>query len=226
MKIHMGLFSVLLSLTILNTVSFAELSSASAPATLTHEAATWVASKTQAIISNNPEIRPTGLKKALEYFYLRRDQFSNQSYLTFIDFDLSSRAKRLFLIDLNNNTSKSYLVAHGQNSGEDYATKFSNIPNSYQSSVGGYKTLESYDGANGFSLRLNGLESTNSNAFERAIVLHGAGYVSDEIAQNQPRLGRSWGCPAIDLQFVNDVIHKIQNGSLLYIYSSLVIKQN
>ncbi len=156
------------------------------------------------------------------YEYLKSNgKISHNQIITIVDFTRSSSQKRLFVIDLNNykilfNT----YVAHGQGSGAEMATKFSNIPESLQSSLGFYKTSSSYIGKNGFSMKLEGLENgINDMAYERAIVMHGAPYVSEDLARSQGHIGRSWGCPAVPEKLNKPIIEKIKNGSCLFIYS-------
>jgi hypothetical protein len=111
------------------------------------------------------------------------------------------------------------LVAHGQGSGNDLATSFSNNPDSHQSSLGLYKTADTYVGRNGYSLRLDGLDmGFNDRARERAIVMHGAPYVSEAFAKAQGRLGRSWGCPALGDDVAREVIDSIKGGDLVFAY--------
>ncbi len=141
--------------------------------------------------------------------------------ITIADFSKPSTAKRLFVIDLNNyeilfNT----YVSHGRNSGKVLPTKFSNRVSSYQSSLGFYRTGETYFGNHGYSLRLDGLEKgINDNARNRAIVIHGAKYVDERTAQRNGYLGRSQGCPAVSMQLYRPLINEIKDGSLLFIYS-------
>jgi hypothetical protein len=109
------------------------------------------------------------------------------------------------------------LVAHGRNSGEDNAVAFSNDDGSYMSSLGAFLTSRSYDGRNGYSLRLVGTEpNLNDRAEARAIVLHGAPYVDDEVARKLGRLGRSLGCPAVRPAVARPLIDEIKDGTLLY----------
>ena len=112
------------------------------------------------------------------------------------------------------------LVAHGRNSGVEYARSFSNKHSSYQSSPGFYTTGNTYQGSNGYSLKLNGLEKgINDNALERTIVMHGADYVSQGIANARGWIGRSWGCPAVPVKYAVPIIEKVKNGTCLFIYS-------
>jgi hypothetical protein len=142
--------------------------------------------------------------------------------LTIIDFSLPSTERRLWIIDLK---SKSILlnsvVAHGRNSGELLASKFSNNPESYQSSLGFYKTGETYQGKHGYSLRLDGLEKgINDQARNRAIVIHGADYASEAFAKINGRLGRSLGCPALPTELSTKAIDLIKDGSLIFIFGN------
>jgi hypothetical protein len=132
---------------------------------------------------------------------------------------VSANRNRFFLIDVEHKKilHKS-IVAHGRNSGEEYAKYFSNEVGSFKSSIGFYRTGETYHGKHGLSLRLDGLEYTNNNARKRAIVVHAADYVSSVFIKNNGRLGRSLGCPSLPKENYNEVIHKIKEGSLLFIY--------
>ena len=137
-------------------------------------------------------------------------------YLTLVDFARRSTEERMAIIDLNTGTAEQFLVAHGQGSDPDhdgYADRFSNIMNSRMSSLGAFVTAETYIGENGLSLRLDGLEPRNNLARARAIVVHGADYV----APGQSVLGRSWGCPVIEPQYVDRVLPQLAGGSFLYI---------
>jgi hypothetical protein len=140
--------------------------------------------------------------------------------ITIVDFSKPSNQERLFVIDLNNKKIvHASLVAHGRNSGLVYAKSFSNQPETYKSSLGFYKTLNTYTGENGFSLRLEGLEKNiNDKAYDRAIVMHGADYVSQKLAKERGYIGRSYGCPAIPHDIAPKIIKTIKNGSLLFIY--------
>jgi len=143
-----------------------------------------------------------------------------QKVVTLIDFSLPSTAKRLWTIDLESGECMMHTwVAHGRNSGENDACSFSNIPQSYQSSLGFYLTGETYEGKHGYSLRLHGLEAgINDNALDRAIVVHGADYVSEDFIQTHGRLGRSHGCPALPTELTQPFIDLTKEGSLLFIY--------
>jgi hypothetical protein len=141
-------------------------------------------------------------------------------YLTICDFSQSSRSKRLYIIDVQESKLVTHTyVAHGKNSGAEYATKFSNIPESLQSSLGFYVTAQTYIGEHGLSLRINGVEpGINNKAFERSIVIHGAAYVDAARARAGIMMGRSYGCPAVPQKESNAIIHTIKNGTCLFIY--------
>lgn len=158
---------------------------------------------------------------ALEGFYkLQQKGLIQNNILTLIDFSLSSNVKRLWVIDMNSNEILfNSLVAHGRNSGDEFATKFSNKSESFQSSLGFYLTGEVYQGKHGQSLRLDGMErGINDNARDRAVVIHGADYVSNSFIKQNKRLGRSLGCPALPQELTAEIINIIKDQSCLYIY--------
>jgi len=140
--------------------------------------------------------------------------------LTIIDFSLSSKAKRLWVLDMT--TYKvlfNTVVAHGRNTGGEFATRFSNINNSNQSSLGFYVTDSTYYGKNGLSLFLDGQEKgINDNARKRYVVFHGAKYANPDFAKRNGRLGRSLGCPAVPTAYNTAIIKQIKNKSCLFIY--------
>jgi hypothetical protein len=140
--------------------------------------------------------------------------------LTVIDYSLPSTEKRLWVIDLAKRRVLFHeLVAHGQNSGEMYAVDFSNRPGSLQSSLGLFRTDDVYDGSHGESLRLIGLEpGINDRAEERRIVMHGAAYVNTDVVQRFGKLGRSWGCPAVDRAVLPQILRHIKEGTALFAY--------
>jgi len=140
--------------------------------------------------------------------------------LTVIDYSLPSTAKRLWVYDLRaHELLYEELVAHGQGSGNDVPTMFSNEDDTHRSSLGLFATDDTYVGKNGYSLRLNGLEpGFNDRARDRAIVMHGAPYVSDSFVRSQGRLGRSWGCPALREGIIREVIDHVKGGGLLFVY--------
>ena len=152
----------------------------------------------------------------------------NDSIISIIDFSQPSNQKRLFIIDLKHykilfNT----LVAHGRNTGREWATSFSNLNASFKSSPGFYITRETYEGKNGFSLKLEGVENgINDNAYERGIVMHGAAYVCDDFVNAQGFIGRSQGCPAVPVQTSRPIINTIKNGTCLFVYHPSYINRS
>ncbi|MEN8186636.1 MAG: murein L,D-transpeptidase catalytic domain family protein [Bacteroidota bacterium] len=170
---------------------------------------------------NDSDLSYEAFKTALKgYLKLHvEDQVANNDYLTIIDMSQSANEDRFYLIDLKNQEiiTKSK-VAHGRNSGNEYAKNFSNKIGSYQSSLGFFKTAETYHGKHGLSLRLDGLEHSNFNARKRAIVIHSADYVSENFISQTGRLGRSLGCPALPEEDFSKIIKLIKEGSILFIY--------
>ncbi|MBP6556821.1 MAG: murein L,D-transpeptidase catalytic domain family protein [Flavobacterium sp.] len=165
---------------------------------------------------------------SFESFNLALDGFNRlkekgliqKNILTIVDFSLSSNAKRLWVIDLDQNKVLfQTLVAHGRNTGEEFAKVFSNQAESYKSSVGFYATAEIYNGKHGMSLKLDGLQKgLNDKARERAVVMHGADYVSESFIKQNKRLGRSQGCPAVPVEMNQKIINVIKDKSCLFIY--------
>jgi L,D-transpeptidase catalytic domain len=151
---------------------------------------------------------------------LRQGRLINDSIISIIDFTQPSNKKRLYILDLKNyRVLFNTLVAHGKNSGREWASSFSNHPYSFKSSPGFYITGNTYQGNNGYSLKLEGVEKgINDNAYKRAIVIHGAEYVSESFVHAQGYIGRSEGCPAVPVQDNNRVIQLIQGGTCLFIY--------
>lgn len=159
--------------------------------------------------------------KALKgYFQLKSQGIITNDKLTIIDFSLSSTKKRLWVIDMEKNEVLIHsLVSHGLKSGGEFATNFSNILESNKSSLGFYLTGETYQGKHGLSLKLDGLEKGfNDKARDRAVVIHGADYVSERFIRQQGRLGRSLGCPAVPMEIHQNLINTIKENSCLFIY--------
>lgn len=140
--------------------------------------------------------------------------------LTIIDYSLPSTQPRLWVVDtLNNKIIYHTYVAHGSGSGDNHAKRFSDVPGSYQSSLGVFITGKTYQGKHGLSLTLHGLEQgVNGNAERRRIVMHGANYVNTGIIQSMGRLGRSWGCPAVSTNLATPMIKAIKDGSVIFSY--------
>ncbi|CAG5005317.1 hypothetical protein DYBT9275_03561 [Dyadobacter sp. CECT 9275] len=175
------------------------------------------------ILYDSLHLEKQGLsQKAFQYawFGFQKMKLGNP-VLAIADFSQSSCKKRLYVIDLMRKKLLYHTyVAHGRNSGNEFAEKFSNNNASYQSSLGFYRTLGTYQGKHGLSLRLEGLEKgINDNAFERAIVMHGADYVSEAFIRATGRLGRSLGCPAVSVPDSKKLIEMLYNGAGLFIYS-------
>jgi hypothetical protein len=150
----------------------------------------------------------------------RRGELAKSAHperLVVIDYSLPSTATRLWVIDLDQRrVLDAQRVAHGQGTGDDLASVFSNNEGSHQSSLGVFRTAETYIGEHGRSLRLDGLEpGFNDRARERTIVMHGADYVSDTFVAQVGRLGRSWGCPAVSNEAVGPLIDEIAGGTLV-----------
>ncbi|MES3038142.1 MAG: murein L,D-transpeptidase catalytic domain family protein [Bdellovibrionota bacterium] len=183
-------------------------------------------------------VSASALKRAMEFFDINRNKkfaineggqttvlsIDNQKYLTIIDFTLPSSQRRLYLIDTETGVVKKYYVAHGMRTGGNVAYAFSNIVDSNQSSLGIYLTGNIYYGSHGTTLQLHGLEKSNSTAWERAIVLHGADYVSLDFLNKHGRMGRSLGCPAVSREMAEILIPKLQKGSVLYLHHDVLIK--
>ncbi|RYY59884.1 MAG: murein L,D-transpeptidase catalytic domain family protein [Chitinophagaceae bacterium] len=174
-------------------------------------------------------LESSGLSKEAYEFTLKgihelraKGELVNDSIVTICDFTRPSSEKRLYIIDLRNyRVLFNTWVAHGRNSGKEIAESFSNSMSSYKSSLGFYRTGETYIGGNGLSLKLHGLEKgINDKALERAIVLHGADYVSPSFLQSNGFMGRSYGCPAVSNREVKPIINTIKGGSCLFIYSN------
>jgi hypothetical protein len=142
------------------------------------------------------------------------------STLTIIDYSKPSTEPRLWVLDLaRRDVIYNELVAHGQGSGGNLATTFSNEPESHQTSLGLFVTDTTYVGRNGYSLRLDGLDrGFNDRARDRAIVMHGAPYVNERIGKSLGRLGRSHGCPAVRETVARQLIDRVKGGSLLFAY--------
>lgn len=140
--------------------------------------------------------------------------------LAVIDYSLPSSEPRLWVFDLQHKTLLfEELVSHGRGSGNALASRFSNTPESHQSSLGLFRTMNSYYGRNGYSLRLEGLEpGVNHLAFDRAIVMHGADYVSESFIEQTGRLGRSLGCPAVRQEITYPLIDSLKEEQYLFAY--------
>lgn len=169
-----------------------------------------------------PEADPRVLNLALEArdCAARNLGIAPSPRLAVIDYSLPSTVRRLWVFDLQ--AGKLLFeehVAHGQGTGENFAREFSNRDGSHQTSLGLFRTADTYNGKNGYSLRMQGLEpGTNDAAMARAIVMHGAPYVNPSAARVQGRLGRSWGCPAVRPEVAEAVIDSLKNGQMIFAY--------
>jgi hypothetical protein len=179
------------------------------------------------LIYDSLQLGKTGLKKeAFKYAYtgykklLEEGEIEKEGIITICDLSQSSRRKRLYLIDLSEyKLLLNTYVAHGKNSGAEYAKKFSNKPQSLQSSLGFYKTKTTYWGGHGLALTLSGLEpGFNDKAERRKIVVHGSQYIGDNYRRWGKYMGRSFGCPAVPMKQSKVLINAIKDGSCLFIY--------
>lgn len=184
-------------------------------------------SATAEVLYDSLDLESYGLNQdAFEYAWrgfialAEKGMITNTDYFTICDFSQSSRNKRLYIIDLiSMKVLKNTYVAHGRNSGGEFAQYFSNKPQSNKSSLGFYVTEKTYFGQHGLSLRIKGLErGINDKALARRIVIHGSDYVGDRFLQRNPFIGRSFGCPAIPLKERDEIINTIKEGTCLFIY--------
>lgn len=197
----------------------------SIPYSISADPKTKLSSRLTGLMNIYQELRldDVGLNRDVFDYALRGLQKINPSkaILAIVDLSQPSVNKRLYIIDLVKHKLlfRTY-VAHGRNSGDLYAKKFSNDMSSYQSSLGFYQTLDTYQGKHGLSLKLKGLEpGFNTNVLDRAVVMHGADYVSENFIRKIGRLGRSFGCPAIPYDVHKDIIETLKNGACLFVYS-------
>jgi len=178
---------------------------------------------TRALAKGAQGLSPKVLAMALDAVACARARgvSGRNDVLTVIDYSLPSTQPRLWVLDLAHGEVLFHeLVAHGSGSGENYATRFSNVADSRQTSLGLFLTGGTYEGGNGYSLTLKGLDKgVNDLAETRHIVMHGAWYVSPEHARSQGRLGRSWGCPALSQTVAPEVINTIKGGSFVFSYA-------
>ena len=171
---------------------------------------------------DNKDLNYKLFAKGLKGYYALKNnnKLSNTSYLTIIDFSQPSNKKRCFIIDMESKTiAFQTVIAHGKNSGQLMANKFSNESESRMSSLGFYTTGLIYNGKYDYSLKLHGLEYSNNKAFDRGVVIHSADYATEEfLHQNGNVLGRSYGCPALPHDNYKTIVDMIKNGSCLFIY--------
>jgi len=179
------------------------------------------------LIYDSLHLEKIGLKKeAFNYAYTgykkleEEGMLNKEGLITICDFSQSSKRKRLYLIDLNEcKLLLNTYVAHGRNSGGEYARNFSNKPESRQSSLGFYRTKTTYYGGHGLALTIAGLEpGFNDKAERRKIVVHGSQYIGDNYKRWGKFMGRSFGCPAVPMKQSKILINTIKDGSCLFIY--------
>jgi hypothetical protein len=149
-----------------------------------------------------------------------KGKIGREEILSICDFSQSSKSRRLYIIDVEEKKLlMQTFVAHGRNSGSEFARNFSNRPESHQSSLGFYVTRSTYYGEHGLSLKIDGLErGINDKAFARHIVVHGSDYVGKDFLKSNKVTGRSFGCPAVPREQAPKIIETIKQGSCLFIY--------
>lgn len=161
------------------------------------------------------EIAKRPLEMALSYYHELKDQLHKTNLLGIINYGEDSNSPRLYIINMVTGVVEKLIVAHGEGSDPKKTgipTRFSNVVNSHQSSIGAMITAETYNGKNGYSLRIDGIEKSNSKIRERAIVFHGSKYVDEKFDP----IGMSWGCPAMNYKVSTDIINEIKGGTLFY----------
>lgn len=181
----------------------------------------WVDKEAQIIESIADNINPKVVKLSLmAYQKARKAGYDNKQLLTVIDYSLPSTSRRLWVFDLKHGRELfNTWVSHGKNSGDNLAHSFSNTPGSLKSSLGVFVTDQPYIGGHGLSLRIKGLEAgVNDNAYSRDIVFHGARYVNGQVASQYGRIGRSWGCPAVDQRTIKQLIETIKDNTVVFAY--------
>jgi hypothetical protein len=182
-------------------------------------AAAAVRPATARTYQTSPGIAPALLRRALAALEQHGDSIAHRDMMGIADFSLPSRTERFYLLNLRDGSATSHLVAHGRGSDPAHTgwlERFSNAAHSNATSAGAYRTGGMYVGAHGDSIRLAGLDASNSNAADRAIVVHGAWYVSAEIARQHGVLGRSEGCFALDPSSLRDVLGALGPDRLIY----------
>lgn len=180
----------------------------------------WM-SKEEQLLESESNISPDVLKLALTaYVHARREGLDSKQLLTVIDFTKPSTDKRLWIFNLKTNQEvMNTWVTHGRNSGELYATSFSNQPGSLKSSIGVFLTAEPFNGEHGIALPMHGLEpGINNNAYGRAIEFHGAQYVNYQTIKNYGQIGRSWGCTAVSQSEITPLVDTIKDNTLVFAY--------
>lgn len=181
----------------------------------------WLTKEAAILDSIGDGIDPKVVKLALiAYQTAKKDGYAKQEVLTIIDYSKPSTERRLWVFDLKKGRELfNTWVSHGKNTGDNMAHNFSNAPGSLKSSFGVFVTDQPYMGGHGLSLRIRGLEAgINDNAYSRDIVFHGARYVNAQTANTYGRIGRSWGCPAVDQREIKPLIDTIKDKAVVFAY--------
>ena len=192
-----------------------------APVTAPLNSSNWLEQEVNAIHAQADNLDTHVLRLSLTaYQHAREKGYDNRQLLTIVDYSKPSTERRLWVIDLKTNKVLfNTWVAHGKNSGELNSTSFSNSARSLKSSLGVFVTEDTYDGHNGYSLRVQGLEQgINDNAHNREIVFHGADYANVEAVKGLGRLGRSWGCFAVSRKVSGALINTIKHDTVVVAY--------
>ncbi len=190
-------------------------------------AATLIIDPDRALLARLQQLAPTADPGVLALAVEARactvasGEVAPETRLAVIDYSRPSTDKRLWVFDIaNERLLFNEYVSHGQGSGDNYATRFSNVEGSYATSLGLYRTAETYNGSNGYSMRMDGLDpGFNDNARARAIVMHGAWYANPDLIRRQGRLGRSQGCPALREGIARQVIDTLKGEQLVFAYA-------
>ncbi len=178
--------------------------------------------RAETLVRIAPHANPAAIALAVTAMHcaVAHGQGTRATRLALIDYSLPSLQPRLWVFDLQRSKLlyEEY-VAHGKGSGENYARTFSNLEESHASSLGLFLTGDTYEGHNGQSLRLDGLEpGINDHAMQREIVVHGAAYVDPDVGRAHGRLGRSWGCPALRKDIAAPLIDSVKQGNFVFAY--------
>lgn len=181
----------------------------------------WIDEETRIIHSEAGNLDSNVLRTSLTaYVNARQRGIDPREILTIVDYSKPSTERRLWVVDLRSNRVLfNTWVSHGRNSGDLNSTSFSNDARSLKSSIGVFETAEAYEGHNGYSLRVQGLErGFNDHAYGREVVFHGADYANPDVARELGRLGRSWGCFAVGRDVAEELINTIKNRTVVVAY--------
>lgn len=191
------------------------------PLAASNNPASWLDAEIRILHGQADNLSPEVLKLSLTAYRNARERgMDDKQILTIVDYSKPSSERRLWVVDLKSNKVLfNTWVAHGKNSGESNSTSFSNQAKSKKSSLGVFMTKDTYSGHNGYSLRVQGLESGyNDHALNRDVVFHGADYVSADVAKTRGKLGRSWGCFAVGRTVIQPLINTIKEDTLVVAY--------